>query len=304
MLTPDQREFYATNGYLHLPSFFETKDVDSINAYHEDAWRQKPNDVSVDHLDTGKRSRMSQLSEEDSHGRFKINDLYMKDEGFRDALVSYRLSMVLEHLMVDRPVLINTLSIEFGTQQGMHLDSLYMTPHSPFNLVGVWVALEDGAEDTGPLFYYPKSHLIKPYKFSNGRFGAVSDEMKHWESYMKEEIRRYDLKREVFIPKKGDVLIWSAYLLHGGSPVKDHGKTRKSIVSHYFAESDARRAYPGKVVESEGGLWLKKKPVFHNELSSSSLKNPLVSFIKSSKLEKPARKILNLSRKIQGVVGP
>ena len=34
--------------------------------------------------------------------------------------------------------------------------------------------------------------------------------------------------------KKGDTLVWSANLLHGGSVVKDTSRTRKSQVTHYF----------------------------------------------------------------------
>ena len=36
--------------------------------------------------------------------------------------------------------------------------------------------------------------------------------------------------------KKGDVFIWHANLIHGGSPIKDHSLTRKSMVIHYYAK--------------------------------------------------------------------
>ena len=40
------------------------------------------------------------------------------------------------------------------------------------------------------------------------------------------------LERRAFRPRKGDVLLWSADLAHGGSPVK-RNVTRRSIVTHY-----------------------------------------------------------------------
>jgi hypothetical protein len=41
------------------------------------------------------------------------------------------------------------------------------------------------------------------------------------------------LERQRFRPKKGDVLIWSADLAHGGSRYVSKGVTRKSLVTHY-----------------------------------------------------------------------
>jgi glycosyltransferase involved in cell wall biosynthesis len=40
-------------------------------------------------------------------------------------------------------------------------------------------------------------------------------------------------ERRRFLPRKGDALIWSADLAHGGSPVADDALTRKSLVCHY-----------------------------------------------------------------------
>jgi hypothetical protein len=39
--------------------------------------------------------------------------------------------------------------------------------------------------------------------------------------------------RKRFRPRKGDALIWSANLAHGGSREAKHELTRKSIVTHY-----------------------------------------------------------------------
>ncbi len=41
------------------------------------------------------------------------------------------------------------------------------------------------------------------------------------------------LARRRFLAKKGDVLLWSADLAHGGSTYTDKGITRKSLVTHY-----------------------------------------------------------------------
>jgi hypothetical protein len=38
------------------------------------------------------------------------------------------------------------------------------------------------------------------------------------------------------LAKKGDLLIWSSNIIHGGSPVTKDGVTRWSQVTHYFFE--------------------------------------------------------------------
>ena len=44
------------------------------------------------------------------------------------------------------------------------------------------------------------------------------------------------MEKEVFIAKKGDILVWHANLIHGGLPVISPAPTRKSMVIHYYAK--------------------------------------------------------------------
>jgi hypothetical protein len=44
-------------------------------------------------------------------------------------------------------------------------------------------------------------------------------------------------QKQTFMVNKGDVLIWHANLVHGGSPVKNKNRTRKSLVAHYLTEA-------------------------------------------------------------------
>ena len=51
------------------------------------------------------------------------------------------------------------------------------------------------------------------------------------------EIERGRHPRKVFLPRRGDVLIWHAALVHEGSPITDQSRTRKSLVTHYSGSS-------------------------------------------------------------------
>jgi ectoine hydroxylase-related dioxygenase (phytanoyl-CoA dioxygenase family) len=44
------------------------------------------------------------------------------------------------------------------------------------------------------------------------------------------------LQQEKFMAKKGDVFVWHANLLHGGSPINNPALSRKSMVLHFYAK--------------------------------------------------------------------
>ncbi|HEY8971287.1 MAG TPA: phytanoyl-CoA dioxygenase family protein, partial [Puia sp.] len=108
-------------------------------------------------------------------------------------------------------------------------------------LIAVWIALEDTSPDNGPLFYYPGSHRL-PYllnsDFNEGETSLLLGNKDYidYEDRIEEQIKQQSLQPEVFLAKKGDILIWHANLIHGGMPVKDHSLTRRSMVIHYYAK--------------------------------------------------------------------
>jgi len=57
-----------------------------------------------------------------------------------------------------------------------------------------------------------------------------------YEDVIEEIIEKNNLRKEVFLAKKGDVFIWYANLIHGGSKIIDNSLTRKSMVIHYYAK--------------------------------------------------------------------
>ncbi|MDP4826042.1 MAG: hypothetical protein NWR73_00025, partial [Flavobacteriales bacterium] len=58
-----------------------------------------------------------------------------------------------------------------------------------------------------------------------------------YEEKIKSQIAMRKLKEVKHLPKKGDILLWHANLLHGGSKLIDPSKTRKSMVCHYIASN-------------------------------------------------------------------
>jgi phytanoyl-CoA hydroxylase len=250
-------KFWEDNGFLVLPGFFDESDVAAVDVAVDQAWRDLPDDVIVDDLVTDRRCRISKLSDEEKRHRFKVNDLYLINPLLREAALSERIGMVLSELLEDQPVLINTLNFDKGSQQVDHLDTLYMTPVSELGLVATWMALEDTDPDAGPLRYYPGSNQIPHYRFSTGSFHTYDPEMERWSDYMADEVEKRGLEEQRFMAQKGDLFIWHALLLHGGSEICNAGLTRKSLVTHFFTQGDCERIH-SEVRPMPGGWWLRK----------------------------------------------
>jgi ectoine hydroxylase-related dioxygenase (phytanoyl-CoA dioxygenase family) len=261
MVTAQDRTRWEQGGYAILPGFFGPDEVGAVEDLVEAVWRDRPRSVVVDGLTTGRRVRLSDVPAEDRHRQsYKLNDLYLDHEPVRNLGLNRRLVPVLRGLLGGTPVLVNSLTFERGSQQGGHIDSLYMTPRAPGRLVATWVALEDCHADAGRLFYYPGSHAIPLYRFSDGGHHYVPAEMPKWHAYVEGQLRERGLRREEFAARRGDVFVWHANLVHGGAPIADQRRTRKSLVCHYF---DARDFPPsGSVLRRYGeAYWQRRAPV-------------------------------------------
>jgi ectoine hydroxylase-related dioxygenase (phytanoyl-CoA dioxygenase family) len=191
---------------------------------------------------------------------FKVNDLYLNFEDIRQAALHERLVPRLRQLLGDEPVLVNSLNLDHGSQQRDHVDSLFMTPRTPGKLAASWIALEDSRPDAGPLRYYPGSHEIPLYQFSNGGPHFVAAEMGQWHAYIDGQLRERGLEAKTFAARRGDLLLWHANLVHGGEPVRNPALTRKSLVCHYWALADCRALGLDVVPMGQGGYWYRRGP--------------------------------------------
>jgi len=152
-----------------------------------------------------------------------------------------RLINLLSFILDKEVVPFQTINFVYGSNQRAHSDSIHMTTYPLGYLIAVWIALEDTQPDNGPLFYYPGSHRL-PYllnnDFNDGQTSLLlgNKDYEDYEDRIEEQIKQQSLRPEVFLAKKGDILIWHANLIHGGMPVKNPALTRRSMVIHYYAK--------------------------------------------------------------------
>lgn len=172
-------------------------------------------------------------------GDRRMGNAWSTNEDVRRVAANQKVLDLLTHLYGRRAFPFQTLNFPVGTQQHFHTDSVHFSSMPERFMCGVWVAFEDIGADQGPLVYYPGSHKWPiythqhiGYRFNQG--DAVSQDRFHemWEQL----VEVHGIKPERFLPRKGQALIWSANLLHGGDMQIDRNKSRWSQVTHYYFE--------------------------------------------------------------------
>ena len=171
----------------------------------------------------------------------RIRNLHQRYGGVK-ALWRHPRVMRLLQLVFDAPARpCQTLTYVFGSQQDAHQDTVHLTPFPQGYMCGVWVALEDVKPDSGELEVFPGTHrLPRVYMHDSGCAKVTDDD---WADFGEKIVKRYrrmldegGFRSVTYRPKRGTVLVWHENLLHGGSVRKDTSLSRRSIVSHYFAD--------------------------------------------------------------------
>lgn len=133
---------FAREGFLALPGYFSPEQIDVVLAAMTQALSSRAMEVVVDDIETQERTFYG-LANKRALAKFKINDLYLLLEEVREVALESRLSELLRGLLGGKPpVLCNSLTLEKGSGQSLHIDSLFMTPFTPANLGATWTALD------------------------------------------------------------------------------------------------------------------------------------------------------------------
>jgi phytanoyl-CoA hydroxylase len=164
----------------------------------------------------------------------KLVDGYAHSADIRSMIVSDKIVRFLNIIFNEPALAYQGLYFETGSQQDIHQDTAYVRVNRPMEIAGAWIAMEDIQEGSGELEYFVGSHRVPEFLW-NGESKWMpygSSEHPEFLAHLTREAQRMGLKREKFRPKKGDALIWSADLCHGGSPVTRNA-TRRSFVTHW-----------------------------------------------------------------------
>ncbi len=171
-------------------------------------------------------------------GGMRVQEAWQDVDAVKAIAVNAEILALLEYCYGRKAIPFQTLNFPVGTQQHYHSDTVHFSSIPERFMCGVWVSLEDIGADNGPLVYYPGSHKLPclgnehiGYDFTGSGAGQ-----KHYHAAWDALIEAHGLEQREFHAQKGQALIWSANLLHGGQRHRDRTKTRWSQVTHYYFE--------------------------------------------------------------------
>ncbi len=210
---------YHTNGFVVIPNLFAESLIDDVKAEMDNKGFNFDFPVST-HRD-----------------KVRIQDLWMYSESVKQVASHPKVLATLEMLYDREPIPFQTLNFKVGTQQRAHSDTIHFSSIPARFMCGVWVALEDITPENGAVFYYAKSHKMPEYNFAHFKKepnDTSYSEYNDYESFIESIMNVSDFEKKHFYAKKGDALIWSSNIIHGGSKVENLSSTRYSQVTHYY----------------------------------------------------------------------
>lgn len=217
------KEFFEENGYLIIENII---DNELLNKYEEE-WDK-------DNLNN--RTEFGLLPGWSGHSS------YLEHDSIKDILCNEKINNIFEQL--GRGLALHS-SRTFGTSTEMpwHHDSVLPNDIAADNYIGVWVAVEDVSEESGPFEFIPGSHkweLDFKEVYSLEEIGSFKGDYGNFD--ISSEIEKRNVEPILFMAKKGDIIIWHGRLVHRGRIMTNRSLTRKALIGHYcngYANIDA-----------------------------------------------------------------
>ncbi len=218
----DQVFQFINEGYIILKNFYTPSEVLAFNQEIDNLIQAKKLDFNY----TGKKVVES----------YKASPI-VNQKFFRNKRLIELLSFIFKKDIVP----FHTINFIEGSEQKTHSDSIHMSTVPEGYMIAAWAALEATDENNGPLFYYPGSHKLPylsclDYDSGNSKYRIGEKSYANYEEHIEHLVKSENLEKKYFYAEAGDILIWHANLLHGGDMIKEKGRTRKSMVAHYFAK--------------------------------------------------------------------
>jgi Phytanoyl-CoA dioxygenase (PhyH) len=164
----------------------------------------------------------------------RIQDAWQISPAVRQMATSRTVLEVLSALYQKTPIPFQTLNFQYGTQQRAHSDTIHFNT-LPFGFMcGVWIALEDIDLTNGPLFYYPGSQRLPVFHMSDLGLESGAEQYPQYEDRVEQLLAESGIQPKKALLKRGQALIWSSNIFHGGSKILDKTRTRHSQVTHYY----------------------------------------------------------------------
>ena len=180
----------------------------------------------------------------------RIVEAWKFSDSIKEIVKNKKLSDILKYCYQSEAIPFSTINFVKGTEQPLHSDEVHFgsIPHS--YLTGVWVALEDIHEDSGPLAIGEKTHKLPLFSYESIGLDIPKSEKELKKSYTLYEewcrnlMKDNDINIKELTIKKGQCIIWQSNTLHGAYKIKNKELSRKSMAIHFHYENCEKIFYP------------------------------------------------------------
>lgn len=171
----------------------------------------------------------------------RLFQAWKKSNNIRNLTKNEKVLETLRFLYDREPFAFSTINFTNPTSQPLHSDTIHFNSYPKGWMVGVWVAFEDCGISNGTLRVVKGSHKWKEYDYNSinvihpdFREDGEKKSYRDYDQFIRKLVIAKNAKEEAVDLRKGQAIIWSANLLHGGTPVLDDKVTRRSQAIHYF----------------------------------------------------------------------
>ncbi|MBV8201134.1 MAG: phytanoyl-CoA dioxygenase family protein [Acidobacteria bacterium] len=262
---------FVERGYLTFDAGLPPRVFAELAADLERVWRDRPADLTYSPHGP-LRSFAYADPARDRRPSYRIADLHAHSAAAREIYLWPPIFDYVERILGQPAVATQSLYFEYGSQQALHRDPVFVQNRPAAHLVAAWVALEDISADSGPLVYVPGSHRLPYYqlapgdhRFDDGRHGER--ESSAMAEFDRRQVEAHGLATETLLCRRGEVLLWHSSLLHGGSGVANPARTRNSFVIHFstLASYKLRRERLVELVPGPDGQTVSRPRIFETE---------------------------------------
>jgi phytanoyl-CoA hydroxylase len=238
---------FTDEGYLTLSIGLDGEFSAAFDGDLDRLWDERPVDLAVAPK-SGDRTSFRDIDEAHRDIGYRVADLHSHAGTALELYLHPEIFRMVELIFGQKAVAFQSLYFQFGSEQGLHRDPMFVVTNPPSHLVAAWIALEDITPDCGPLLYVPQSHRMPWFEFEEDKiaFGSkagADDKRVAWSLYRRQMIDEMNLEVKTFTAKRGDVFLWHGGLLHGGAKVENERATRKSFVVHYATATTYKRRH-------------------------------------------------------------
>jgi hypothetical protein len=232
---------FIRDGYYIFKGAVPERSVDSINEQIDKLWKAPPPGLMIETFEPDRLYKFIPADIQYREGQTKLLDPHAFSSLARDAMASPKIMEFIGAICDDKPKAFQSLYFYRGSEQRIHKDTAYVkVDTNPRRLLATWLALEDVKPGAGELIYNIGSNRAPHFLFGGAAAWMESfpEDHSRFLDSLDEDVLNYKQTRGSFFAGKGDVLISHGDLAQGDAPILDPNLTRKSLLTHFTAESD------------------------------------------------------------------